>query len=94
MSDTLASPAPAPKPTVDDIIASRRQNRYAKGAFYALLLIMVVWSIKVTVIEDTDWERIGSVGKVIEAANRFIGIDFSLFPSLIGPAIMHWLAAT
>ena len=35
MSDTLASPAPAPKPTVDDIIAARRQNRYAKGAFYA-----------------------------------------------------------
>ena len=48
---------------------------------------MVVWSIKVTVIEDTDWERIGSLGKVIEAANRFIGIDFSLFPSLIGPTI-------
>ena len=87
MGDTLASPAPAVKPTVDDVIRSRRQNRYAKGAFFALLLIMVVWSIKVTVIEDTDWERIGSLGKVIEAANRFIGIDFSLFPSLIGPTI-------
>ena len=80
MSDTLPSPAPASKPTVDDILRLRRKNRYAKGAFYALLLIMVAWSIKVTVIEDTDWERIGSVGKVIEAANRFIGIDFSLFP--------------
>ncbi len=86
MSEALQSPAPR-KPTVDDIIRSRRQNRYAKGAFYALLLIMVVWSIKITVIEDTDWARIGSVGKVIEAANRFIGIDFSLFPSLIGPTI-------
>ncbi len=63
MSDTPASPAPAPKPTVDDVIRSRRQNRYAKGAFYALLLIMVAWSINVTVIEDTDWARIGSLGK-------------------------------
>ena len=87
MSDTLASPAPARKPTVDDIVAARQQNRYAKGAFYALLLIMVVWSIKVTVIEDTDWERIGSLGKVMKAAGRFVGIDFSLFPSLIGPTI-------
>ena len=87
MSNALASLAPAPKPTVDSIIQSRRQNRYAKGAFFALLLIMVVWSIKITVIEDTDWERIGSLGKVFEAANRFIGVDISLFPSLIGPTI-------
>ena len=85
MSDILASPAP--KPTVVDILRSRRQNRYAKGAFFGLLLIMVMWSVKVTVIEDTDWARIGSVAKVIEAANRFIGIDFSLFPSLLGPTI-------
>ncbi len=85
MSDILASPAP--KPTVVDILRSRRQNRYATGAFFGLLLIMVMWSVKVTVIEDTDWARIGSVAKVIEAANRFIGIDFSLFPSLIGPTI-------
>ena len=75
------------KPSVDDIIRSRRQNRGAKGAFYALLFIMVVWSIKVTVIDDTDWERIGSLGKVLAAASRFIGIDFSLFPSLIGPTL-------
>ncbi len=85
MKDTLASLAP--RPSVDDIMRSRRQNRYAKGAFYALLLIMVAWSVKITVIEDTDWARIGSLGKVIEAANRFFGIDFSLFPSLIGPTI-------
>ncbi len=87
MSATPACSAPTRKPTVDDIIAARRKNRTAKGAFYALLLIVVAWSIKVTVIEDTDWERMGSVGKVMEAANRFFGIDFSLFPSLIGPTI-------
>jgi len=72
---------------IDDILRSRRRGRYAKGAFYGLLFILVVWSIKVTVIEDTDWERIGSLGKVMQAASRFIGIDFSLFPSLIGPTI-------
>ena len=87
MSIAPATSAPTRKPTVDDIIAARRKNRTAKGAFYALLLIVVAWSIKVTVIEDTDWERMGSVGKVMEAANRFFGIDFSLFPSLIGPTI-------
>ncbi len=87
MNDTLASPAPARKPTVDDIIKSRRRNRWAKGAFYGLLAILVAWSVNVTVIEDTDWERIGSVGKVLKAASRFMGIDYSLFPSLIGPTI-------
>ncbi len=52
MGETLASPARAPKLTVDDILLSRRQTRYAQGAFYALLLILVVWSITVTVIVD------------------------------------------
>ena len=81
------APPTAAKPTVDDIIRSRRQTRYARGAFFTLLLIMVVWSVKVTVIDDTDWARIGSLANVLKATNRFIGIDFSLFPTLIGPAI-------
>ncbi len=75
------------RPTVDDIISSRRCGRRSTGAFVALILIMVVWSVKVTVIDDTDWSRMGGVGNVMKAAGRFIGIDFSLFPSLIGPTI-------
>ncbi|TDJ31139.1 MAG: phosphonate ABC transporter, permease protein PhnE [Gammaproteobacteria bacterium] len=86
MNKALAPPTAA-KPTVDDIIRSQRRTRYARGAFFTLLLIMVVWSVKVTVIDDTDWARIGSLANVLKATNRFIGIDFSLFPTLIGPAI-------
>ena len=48
---------------------------------------MVIWSVDVTIVEDTDWERMGSLSDVLSSAGRFIGIDFSLFPDLIVPSI-------
>ena len=41
---------------------------------------MVIWSVDVTIVEDTDWKRMGSLSDVLSSAGRFIGIDFSLFP--------------
>ena len=48
---------------------------------------MVIWSVDVTIVEDTDWERMGSLSDVLSSAGRFIGIDFSLFQDLIVPSI-------
>ena len=48
---------------------------------------MVIWSVDVTIVEDTDWERMGSLSDVLSSAGRFIGVDFSLFPDLIVPSI-------
>ena len=38
---------------------------------------MVIWSVDVTIVEDTDWERMGSLSDVFSSAGRFIGVDFS-----------------
>lgn len=54
---------------------------------------LVIWSIDVTVVEDTDWERIGSLGSVLESLSRFAAIDWGLFPSLIEPAIETFMIA-
>ena len=71
----------------DDIIAYRRRKRGRRFFIYAFLLVIVLWSVKVTIIEDTDWERMGSIGKVISSASRFFGIDFNLFPDLLIPSL-------
>ncbi len=58
-----------------------------------VVVALVVWSIDVTVIEDTDWERIGSLAAVAESINRFVGIDWDLFPNLLEPALQTFMIA-
>lgn len=77
----------------DAVVKKRRQSRYVTGAVYAVLLGMVIWSIDVTVIQDTDWERMGSLGQVLESVNRFIGFDFDVFSDLLVPTIETLLIA-
>ena len=77
----------------DAVVEKRRQSRYVTGAVYAVLLGMVIWSIDVTVIQDTDWERMGSLGQVLESVNRFIGLDFDVFSDLLVPTIETLLIA-
>jgi len=77
----------------DRVVEARRRNRMFSAGASVVLLALVAWSVDVTVIQDTDWERIGSVENVLEATNRFIGIDFELFGSLMVPALETLLIA-
>lgn len=72
---------------VDAILRGRRRRQMVMAAVYAVLAMLVVWSVHVTIIEDTDWERMGSLANVLETAGQFVGIDLSLFPDLIEPTI-------
>ena len=72
---------------VDDIISLRSRSKGTRGVGVLILIAMVLWSVKVTIFEDTDWERMGSIGQVLTSAGRFMGIDFSLVPNLLVPAI-------
>ena len=72
---------------VDDIISLRSRSKVTRGVGGLILIAMVLWSVKVTIIEDTDWERMGSIGQVLTSAGRYMGIDFSLVPNLLVPAI-------
>ena len=86
MNTSLSSTA-----TRDSIIA-RIQRRKQGGRIILVLsflavIAMVVWSVQVTVIEDTDWERMGGISKVLETASRFVGLDIPLFADLLHPTI-------
>lgn len=82
-----ATEVPVPRVTVQGILGRQREKRRIMGAIYLILFTLVVWSIQVTIIEDTDWERLGGLSNVLKAANRFVGLDMALFPNLLGPAI-------
>ena len=72
---------------VDDILVKRNRDKVSQSIFFMVMMALVLWSVNVTIIEDTDWERMGSLGEVLASAGRFIGIDFSLIPNLFEPAI-------
>ncbi|KAA3628055.1 MAG: phosphonate ABC transporter, permease protein PhnE, partial [Proteobacteria bacterium] len=79
--------------TTTDILRDRKKNRVRRGIVYVVLLLLVAWSVEVTIIDDTDWERMGSLGKVLETAGRFVAVDWSLFPQLVEPAIETFMIA-
>ena len=72
---------------VDDILEKRNRDKVSHSIFFMVMMALVLWSVNVTIIEDTDWERMGSLGEVLASAGRFFGIDFSLIPNLFEPAI-------
>jgi len=72
---------------VDDILVKRNRDKVSHSIFFMVMMALVLWSVNVTIIEDTDWGRMGSFGEVLASAGRFFGIDFSLIPNLFEPAI-------
>jgi phosphonate transport system permease protein len=89
----MSEPATAALITTDIILERRRKASNIRLCIYLVLFVLVVWSVQVTIIDDTDWERMGSLGNVLESANRFIGIDFALFKDLLKPTIETFMIA-
>ncbi len=72
---------------VNHILERQRNSRLFMALLCAGIVALVVWSVQVTIIDDTDWERMGGLAKVLETAGRFVGLDIALIPDLIGPTI-------
>ena len=93
MSDARAETGAAVASTADRLLAERRRRRGGSLAFAVVLVAAVAWSVDVTIIEDTDWKRMGSLANVLEAAGEFVGVDWGLFPDLAGPALETFMIA-
>ncbi len=90
----MQNETPAPSVlTVENIVQRRKKKRRAQFGVYLFLLALIAWSIKSTVINDTDWDRIGSPADIGKSISRFMGVDFSLIPNLLGPAIETFMIA-
>ncbi len=93
MTGARSGAGAAVAPTADRIIAERRRRRGGGLVFAAVLTAAVAWSVDATIVRDTDWERIGSLANVLEAAGEFVGVDRDLFPDLAGPALETFMIA-
>ena len=79
---------------VDRIIAARAKTKLLRSLIYVVMLVLVVLSFKTTIIDDTDWKRLGSVAAVLESVAQFLGVDWSLVPNLLVPALETIMVAT
>lgn len=87
MNDGAAVRASLNRASVEAILDLRRRRRRMRILLGLLVLAVVGWSVDVTVIKDTDWERMGSVSNVLKNAGGFFGFDFKVFLSLWEPAV-------
>lgn len=78
---------------LERVIAQRKKAKAIRCALYFLLLILVLYSIRITVIEDTDWARIGGLGTVAKAVGRFLPPDLSVVKYLYRPTVETFMIA-
>ena len=72
---------------------NRRRQHVSRAIILAFVIAVVLWSVKVIVIDDTDWERIGSLGDVLNSVGRFLQLDFGLIPHLGVPMLETFIMA-
>lgn len=73
--------------------AARRHSRFWRYLRYAVIALVVGWSVEAIVVGDTDWSRISASG-VWTAALRFVDFDSSILLALWEPALETVLMAT
>ncbi len=84
---------PAIEQNLKKILFNRKKYKTFRYSFYFLLILLVIASIQTTIIMDTDWDRIGTLGSIAKALARFFPPDISLFKHLIRPTIETFMIA-
>ena len=79
---------------VDTILARRRRGKVNRSIIYGVIVLLVIWSVKTTIIDDTDWARLGSLGDVLASIGEFLLVDWALMPNLWQPALETIMVAT
>ena len=57
-------------------------------------LLFAAWCLNGTIVEDTDWSRIGGRNGVFASLGRYLTIDWTLLPELIVPTIETFMMAS
>ena len=79
---------------VDRLMAARSRSRWMRSGIYVIVAVIAIFCVNTTIVQDTDWERIGSLGNVLAAIGEFLSIDWGLVPNLFQPALETIMVAT
>lgn len=77
----------------DQLKRSRQRRQWLQFMFTGLIVLTVIGSIHVIIIQDTDWDRVGTFGQILTSIGRFLVLDFSLIPHLGIPMLETFLMA-
>ena len=71
----------------------RKKRQLKTALIWVGVLLFAAWCINGTIIEDTDWSRIGGRSGVFGSLLRYMQLDFGLLPELIKPTIETFMMA-
>ena len=77
----------------DLILRNRKKSKFIRYSLYLVSILLVLWSIQVTIIADTDWDRIGTFMTVFNAVGQFFPPDLSVVQYLFKPAVETFMIA-
>jgi len=77
----------------DLFVRRRKKSKFIRYCLYFFLLLLVLWSVKATIIDDTDWERIGTINTVFKAIGQFFPPDLSVVQYLFIPTVETFMIA-
>ncbi|OED36949.1 phosphonate ABC transporter, permease protein PhnE [Chromatiales bacterium (ex Bugula neritina AB1)] len=81
-------------PALLSLQADLRRRRFAKmGLIWLLIALFIAWCVYGTIIEDTDWSRIGGRSGVLGSIGRYLTLDFGLLPELLIPTLETFMMA-
>ncbi len=81
-------------PAALNLQADLRRRRFTKmGLIWAAILLFIGWCVYGTIIEDTDWSRIGGRSGVLASVGRYLSLDLGLIPELIIPTLETFMMA-
>lgn len=71
-----------------------RRKRLAKMALiWGGILLFIAWCLNGTIIEDTDWSRVGGRNGVFASIGRYFSLDIGLLPELLVPTLETFMMA-
>lgn len=71
-----------------------RRKRFVKMALiWGGVLLFIAWCVQGTIIEDTDWSRIGGRSGVLASIGRYFALDLGLLPELLVPMLETFMMA-
>jgi len=79
---------------VERFMVAQAKARRSRSVIYLVMLAVAIWCFKSTVVDDTDWERIGSLGSILKSIGQFTSVDWGLIPNLWKPALETIMVAT
>lgn len=77
----------------DQVVHERRRRKLIIGSGILVCGVIALWCVNATIVTDTDWQRMGSIGDMVRVIGRYIGFDATLFRQLLHPALETLLIA-